>query len=67
MNKQTPNQAIALMLYNARRCEQARSHICHCRCGGAHHGKPHPARWLDAQAQAIREAETQEQLPMVTP
>jgi hypothetical protein len=63
--RQSINQQIALMRYNARRCEQARSRICNCRCGGLHHGKAHPGPWLDEQAQLIRESEQQEQLPMV--
>jgi len=63
--RQTTNQQIALMRYNARRCEQSRQHICRCRCHGLHHGKAHPAGWLDEQARLIRESERQEQLPMV--
>jgi len=65
--RQSIHQAIALMRYNAKRCEQASTRICTCRCGGEHHGKPHPGPWLDLQARQMRESELQDQLPMVTP
>jgi hypothetical protein len=51
----TVGQQIALMRYNAERCEKSKYPRCACACGGTKHGQPHGADWIREQETRIRE------------
>lgn len=43
----------SLLRNNALACEEAKRPICHCRCQGALHGKPHSEDWMREQLAAM--------------
>jgi len=53
-------QRLALLKYNAKRCEQSKHARCSCACGGVHHGKPHGDDWFVTQANRLADQLTDE-------
>jgi len=40
----------ALVMRNAKACEEARHPACRCHCGGAQHGRAHSRAWVQSTA-----------------